>query len=162
MDENEVNVQRKDALRDALIERLRAAGIDVVTDHKEGERVLQQENSKAGFIPDLSHVDGDTLDYSLMEDVNAQRSRNNHHFISDRNQLTMEEKETQQKAWRAVFKSLSESNISSDPRRRANAPVNTYSALSKRNLAPSYREMELLSKQLPCQVIAFTGCRCSL
>ena len=30
--------------------------------------------------------------------------------------------------WRAVFKSLSESNISSDPRRRANAPVNTYSA----------------------------------
>ena len=128
MDENEVNVQREDALRDVLIERLRAAGIDVVTDHKEGERVLQQENSKAGFIPDLSHVDGDTLDYSLMEDVNAQRSRNNHHFISDRNQLTMEEKETQQKAWRAVFKSLSESNISSDPRRRANAPVNTYSA----------------------------------
>lgn len=127
MDENEVNVQREDALRDVLIERLRAAGIDVVTDHKEGERVLQQENSKAGFIPDLSHVDGDTLDYSLMEDVNAQRSRNNHHFISDRNQLTMEEKETQQKAWRAVFKSLSETP-SSDPRRHAKAPVPTYSA----------------------------------
>ena len=32
------------------------------------------------------------------------------------------------------FQSLSE--FSSDPRRRANAPVNTYSALSKRNLAP--------------------------
>ena len=37
---------------------------------------------------------------------------------------------------RAVFKSLSDS--SSDPRRRANAPVNTYSALSKRNLAPQH------------------------
>ena len=34
---------------------------------------------------------------------------------------------------RAVFKSLSE--FSSDPRRRAEAPVVTYSALSKRNLA---------------------------
>ena len=34
------------------------------------------------------------------------------------------------------------------------------SALSKRNLAPSYREMELLSKQLPCQLIAFIGYRC--
>jgi len=37
---------------------------------------------------------------------------------------------------RAVFKSLSDS--SSDPRRHAEAPVVTYSALSKRNLAPSY------------------------
>lgn len=128
MDENEVNVQREDALRDALIERLRDAGIDVVTDYKEGERVLQQENSKSGFIPDLSHVDGDTLDYSLMEDVNAQRSRNNHHFISDRNQLTMEEKETQQKAWRAVFHSLSEGKSSSEMPRHAAAPGTSYSA----------------------------------
>ena len=56
------------------------------------------------------------------------------------------------------FQSLSA--FASDPRRRANAPVNTYSALSFRNLAPSYREMELLSKQLPCQVIAFIGYRC--
>lgn len=128
MDENEVNVQREDALRDALIERLRDAGIDVVTDYKEGERVLQQENSKAGFIPDLSHVDGDTLDYSLMEDVNAQRSSNNHHFISDRNQLTMEEKETQQKAWRAVFHSLSEGKSSSEMPRHTNVPGTSYSA----------------------------------
>ena len=128
MDENEVNVQREDALRDALIERLRDAGIDVVTDYKEGERVLQQENSKAGFIPDLSHVDGDTLDYSLMEDVNAQRSRDNQHFISDRNQLTMEEKETQQKAWRAVFHSLSEGKSSSEMPRHTNVPGTSYSA----------------------------------
>ena len=85
------------------------------------------------------------------------------------------------------FQSLSESVLSSDPRIHAEAPVPTYSALSSRwrglsvsdvrtcptpyaldalaqpsnrNLAPSYRETNLLSKQLPCQVIAFIGYRC--
>ena len=49
------------------------------------------------------------------------------------------------KGWRAVFITNSGFNPS---------------ALSKRNLAPSYREIELLSKQLPYQVIAFIGYRC--
>ena len=88
--------------------------------------------------------------------------------------------------WRAVFSVVI--GNPSDPRRRAEAPVVTYSALSSRwrglsvsdvrtcptpyaldalaqpsnrNLAPSYRETNLLSKQLPCQVIAFTCHRCS-
>ena len=45
-----LNVTYTNDLRDALIERLRAAGIDVNTDWQEGERVLAQENGRVTMM----------------------------------------------------------------------------------------------------------------
>ena len=115
---------------DGLIEKMKAAGINVSTDWQEGERVLAQVNESEYVSSNVELKDqpDDSLSFSLVDSVNNQRGNANQHFIKDRNELSSDEKETQQKAWRAVFHSLSEVVSSSEMPRRTDVPGTSYSA----------------------------------
>lgn len=83
------------------------------------------------------------LSFSLVDSVNNQRGNANQHFIKDRNELSSDEKETQQKAWRAVFHSLSEVVSSSEMPRRTDVPGTSYSA-SKPNAGTNLGKYHLM------------------
>ena len=51
-----LNERYTDSLRDGLIEKMKAAGIDVSTDWQEGERVLAQENGRVRYSNDRDVV----------------------------------------------------------------------------------------------------------
>ena len=130
MDEVREVLPQEALLRDTLIERLRSAGIRINTDIEEGQRILDQEKSNLSNIvrDGLEMRSDDTIGFSLVESVNKQRAQNNQHFIKNRNQLSNDEKEIQQKAWRTVFHSLSEFVFSSEMPRRTEVPGTSYSA----------------------------------
>jgi len=84
---------------------------------------------KKGEVEGFYEQSDEALSFDLINAVNGQRKLNaSQHFIKDRNELSQDERETQQKAWRAVFQSLSEVAPSSDPSRHTEVPGYTYSA----------------------------------
>ena len=111
-----LNITYTNDLRDTLVTRLRAAGIDVNTNIVDGQRML--DKNRFGDMQGLrEQMDGD-ISFTLTDAVNEHRKHsNNRHFINDRNELSADEKETQQKTWRAVYQSLSEISSSDVPRR---------------------------------------------
>ena len=117
-------------LLDSLIGLMRQAGIEVITDVGEAERVLDQVNflkggSKLEGLIDNSDV---SISFSLIDSVNSNRMKSNQHYIKDRNELSIDDKEIQQKAWRAVFHSLSEDVSPSEMPRHTKVPGTSYSA----------------------------------
>ena len=69
-------------------------------------------------IEGLKEQSDDQLSFTLTDAVNEQRKQNNNgHFIKDRNELSADEREIQQKTWRTVYQSLSEVSSSDMPRR---------------------------------------------
>ena len=134
---------------DGLIEKMKAAGINVSTDWQEGERVLAQVNESEYVSSNVELKDqpDDSLSFSLVDSVNNQRGNANQHFIKDRNELSSDEKETQQTAWRAVFHSLSEVVSSSEMPRRTDVPGTSYSA-SKPNAGTNLGKLSGIIGQL--------------
>ena len=139
---------------DGLIEKMKAAGINVSTDWQEGERVLAQVNESEYVSSNVELKDqpDDSLSFSLVDSVNNQRGNANQHFIKDRNELSSDEKETQQKAWRAVFHSLSEVVSSSEMPRRTDVPGTSYSA-SKPNAGTNLGKYHLMLIIFPIKKI---------
>lgn len=137
------------SLREGLIEKMRRAGIAVSTDWQEGERVLAQVNESEYVSSNVELKDqpDDSLSFSLVDSVNNQRGNANQHFIKDRNELSSDEKETQQKAWRAVFHSLSEVVSSSEMPRRTDVPGTSYST-SKPNAGTNLGKLSGIIGQL--------------
>lgn len=85
-----LNITYTNNLRDAMIERLRGAGIQVNDNIEEGRFVLESFSKKSA--------------------------------VSERNELSAAEKDTQQKTWRTVYQSLSEVVSSSDMPRHTDVP----------------------------------------
>lgn len=85
-------------------------------------------NYKVQEFDGLVEQSDEAISFTLADAINEERVKTNQNFIKDRNELSADEREIQQKAWRAVFHSLSEVKSSSEMPRHTDVPGTSYSA----------------------------------